>query len=118
MEIITGPESKSDGIILECPKFDERMKTNQKHNEPCNDKVPLKEQVKTIKLKSKSGGWHKPATEVLYEYMVKVKRSLRETSNTLRIIRTKGSATTIIDLIGHMYKLKGLNDKLISCTTN
>jgi hypothetical protein len=122
MEIITGPESETDGIFLEWSKFDERTKANQKNNEPNNDKVLFKEQVKTILLRSTSGGWHKPATEVLYEYLyeylVDLKRSLREATNTLRIIRMKGSNRTVIDLIGHMYELKKSKDKLISCMIN
>ena len=55
MEIITGPESEIDGILLEWPKFDERTKTNQTHDEPFNDRVPLRERVKTIKLNQNLG---------------------------------------------------------------
>ena len=55
---------------------------------------------------------------MIYNYLVKIERSLRETSNTLRIIRTKGNNTTIIDLIRHIHKLRELKDALISCLTN
>jgi hypothetical protein len=67
-EIITGNKEDIDGILLDWTKFDERTKTDQ--DEGTNNEQLRPERVKTIKVKSKSGGWSKPAEEVLHEYLL------------------------------------------------
>ena len=80
-EIITGNEEDIDGILLDWTNFDKRTKTC--HGEGTNNEQLRPERVKTIKVKSKSGGWSKPAEEVLHDYLLDLEQLLRETGNSL-----------------------------------
>jgi hypothetical protein len=54
--IITGAGKEVNSILLDWSNFNERIKTNQKKNKLNGEKSPRLEQVKTIRLKLKSGG--------------------------------------------------------------
>jgi hypothetical protein len=101
-EIILGNEEDIDGILLDWTRFNKRTKTDQ--DEGTSNKQLRPEHVKTIKVKSKVGGWSKPTEEVLHEYLIDLERLLIETGNSLQIQRVKERRTTLHDLIGHMSK--------------
>ena len=76
-----GNKEDIDGILLHWTTFDERTKTNQ--NKGKINKQLRPERTKTIKVRSKAGGWSKTAEEVEHKYFTDLEQSLRERSNGL-----------------------------------
>jgi hypothetical protein len=66
--IITGKDENINGIFLNWTKFNKRTKSDQDKGTKNEQLHP--ERVKTIKVKSKSGGWNKLAKDVLHKHLL------------------------------------------------
>ena len=69
----------------------------------------------TIKVRSNTGGWSKPAEEVAHKYLKDLEQTLRETNKSLRIQKVEEGRTILHDLIGHTSQRK--EEDLNCCKT-